>query len=100
MRSPAGASAGILRSIRDDQATLLLSVPLAMEYEAVCQKASHRVAAGLTQRQVNVFLDALIAMAEPVETHFLWPAATPRSERRDGAGGGGQRTSGRVGDVQ
>src|SRR5271156_3785924 len=72
MRSPAGASAGILRSIRDDQATLLLSVPLAMEYEAVCQKASHRVAAGLTQRQVNVFLDVLIALSEPMETHFLW----------------------------
>jgi predicted nucleic acid-binding protein len=63
MRSPAGASAGIVRAVRQKQATLLLSVPLAMEYEAVCQQSDHRLAAGL---------DALIAMAEPVETHFLW----------------------------
>jgi len=29
-------------------------------------------AAGLTQGQVDIFLTALIALAEPVETHFLW----------------------------
>ena len=34
IRSPAGASAAIIRSIRQGQATLLLSVPLALEYEA------------------------------------------------------------------
>lgn len=28
--------------------------------------------AGLTQRQVGIFVDAVLAMAEPVETHFLW----------------------------
>jgi putative PIN family toxin of toxin-antitoxin system len=72
MRSPAGASAAILRSIRRGEAKLLLSVPLAMEYEATCQQADHRLAAGLTQRQVDIFVTAVIAMAEPVETHFLW----------------------------
>ena len=72
MRSPAGASAAILRSIRRGKASLLLSVPLAMEYEAVCQQAEHRLAAGLSQRQVDIFVTAVIAMAEPVETHFLW----------------------------
>ena len=72
MRSPAGASAAILRSIRRGEASLLLSVPLAMEYEAVCQQAEHRLAAGLSQRQVDIFVTAVIAMAEPVETHFLW----------------------------
>jgi putative PIN family toxin of toxin-antitoxin system len=72
MRSPAGASAGILRLIRQGQAALLLSVPLAMEYEEVCQKPSHRSASGLTRREVDAFMDALIAMAVPVETHFLW----------------------------
>jgi putative PIN family toxin of toxin-antitoxin system len=72
LRSPAGASAAILRSIRKGHATLLLSVPLAVEYEAVCRKADHRLAAGLSGRQVDVFVDGVIAMAEPVETHFLW----------------------------
>jgi predicted nucleic acid-binding protein len=45
---------------------------LALEYESVCQKAEHRLAAGLSERQVDIFVTAAIAMAEPVETHFLW----------------------------
>jgi putative PIN family toxin of toxin-antitoxin system len=72
MRSPGGASAAILRSVRKGRVTLLLSVPLALEYEAVCQKSEHRLAAGLNERQVDTFVNAVIAMAEPVETHFLW----------------------------
>lgn len=72
MRSPAGASAVILRSSRQGQAALLLSVPLAMEYESVCRKAEQRLAAGLSERQVDTFVSAVIAMAEPVQTHFLW----------------------------
>src|SRR5438876_9890374 len=72
MRSPTGASAAIVRAIRASRATLLLSVPLAMEYEAVSHKAEHGLAAGLSDEEVDIFLDALIALAEPVETHFLW----------------------------
>lgn len=72
MRSPAGASAALLRSIRQGKATLLLSTPLALEYEAVCLEAEHRLAAGISERQVEVFVTAVIAMAEPVHTHFLW----------------------------
>jgi putative PIN family toxin of toxin-antitoxin system len=72
MRSPSGASAAIIRAVRRGQVTLLLSVPLAMEYEAVCKQAQHRRAAGLSERQVDIFLNAVIAMAEPVKTHFLW----------------------------
>jgi putative PIN family toxin of toxin-antitoxin system len=72
MRSPGGASAAIVRAVRGRQASLLLSVPLAMEYEAVCRRLEHRLEAGLSGRQVEIFLDAIIAMAEPVHTHFLW----------------------------
>jgi putative PIN family toxin of toxin-antitoxin system len=72
MRSPGGASAALIRAVRGAQATLLLSVPLAMEYEAVCRRPEHRMEAGLSGRQVEIFLDAIIAMAEPVRTHFLW----------------------------
>ena len=72
MRSPSGASAAIIRAVRQRQATLLVSVPLAMEYEAVCRRSEHREESGLSVKQVEIFLDAIIAMGEPVRTHFLW----------------------------
>lgn len=72
MRSPTGASAAILRAVRQERATLLLSVPLAVEYEAVCRRSEHRLEAGLSERQAEIFLDAIIAMGEPVLIHFLW----------------------------
>jgi len=72
MRSPGGASAEILRKARQGRVTLLVSVPLAVEYEAVCSETEHRLAAGLSEREVEIFLDAIVAMAEPVKTHFLW----------------------------
>jgi putative PIN family toxin of toxin-antitoxin system len=72
MRSPSGASAAILRSVREGKAEILVSVPLALEYESVCSEADHRLAAGLSERQVGVFVSAVIALAEPVAIHFLW----------------------------
>ena len=72
MRSPSGASAAIIRAVRRRQATLLLSVPLAMEYESVCRRSEHREESGLSGQEVEIFLDAIIAMGEPVRTHFLW----------------------------
>lgn len=51
---------------------MVLNVALAVEYEAVCTRIEHQVAAGLSAADVGIFLDAVIAMAEPVETHFLW----------------------------
>ena len=72
MRSPGGASAAILRAARQGWTTLLVSVPLALEYEAVCCEAEHRLASGLSEREVEVFLTAAVALAKPVETHFLW----------------------------
>ena len=72
MRSASGASAAVVRAVRQRKATLLAIIPLAIEYEAVCRKSEQRLAAGLSDRQVDIFPDAPIAMAEPVETHFLW----------------------------
>jgi putative PIN family toxin of toxin-antitoxin system len=72
MRSPRGASAAILRAARQGRVTLLASVPLALEYEAVVTRAEHRLAAGLTERDAKIFVTAVVAMAEPVTTHFLW----------------------------
>jgi putative PIN family toxin of toxin-antitoxin system len=72
MRSPGGASAAILRTARQGRITLLVSVPLALEYEATCSEPEHQLAAGLSEREVQVFLDAVVAMSDPVKTHFLW----------------------------
>ena len=72
MRSPSGGSAELLRRIDDGRATMLLSVALALEYEAKCMLAEHRLAAGLTALEAGIFVDGLIAMAEPVQSHFRW----------------------------
>ncbi|HTT75883.1 MAG TPA: PIN domain-containing protein [Candidatus Binataceae bacterium] len=72
MRSPRGASAAILRAARRGRPTLLLTVALALEYEATCGQAEHRLASGLSAQEVEIFVNGIIAMAEAVETHFLW----------------------------
>jgi putative PIN family toxin of toxin-antitoxin system len=72
MRSPTGASAALLTAARRSELTMLANVALALEYEATCQLAEHRLAAGLDLDEVGVFIDAVLAMVEPVETHFMW----------------------------
>jgi len=72
MRSPAGASAAILRAAREGRVTILASVALAMEYEAVCSRAEHRLASELSDREVDAFVTAVIALTQPVERRFLW----------------------------
>jgi putative PIN family toxin of toxin-antitoxin system len=72
MRSPTGASAAIVWAARQGHVQLLLSVPLAMEYEAVCLRPRHRLEAGISIREVEIFVNAVIAPAEPVRNHFLW----------------------------
>ena len=72
IRSPAGASAALLLAALNTKVTLCVNVALMLEYEAVCSRAIHRTAAGLTQKEVGIFIDAIAALAEPVETYFLW----------------------------
>ena len=72
MRSPSGASAAIIRKARRGKVALLLCVPVAMEYEAVCARPEHQLAAGLNEQEVRIFVDAVIAIAEPVKIHYLW----------------------------
>jgi putative PIN family toxin of toxin-antitoxin system len=71
-RSPTGASAALLLTALDGLFVLVANVPLVVEYEATCGLAEHQLAAGLNENQVVQFLDALAALVDPVETHFLW----------------------------
>ena len=72
MRSPSGASAAILRLARQGKIVTLANVALALEYEALCLTEDHWRLAGLTFAEAHIFVDAVIAMVEPVESHFMW----------------------------
>ena len=51
---------------------MLANVALALEYEALCLMEDHWRSAGLTSDEASLFVDAVIAMIEPVESHFMW----------------------------
>ncbi len=72
MRSPSGASAGLLDAAAGGRVTLLANVALILEYEAVCKRAEHVAASGLVMSEAELFVDAVAALAMPVESHFVW----------------------------
>ena len=72
VRSPAGVSAELLRQARARVVKPLASVTLAVENLAVCLQDEHELASGLTVAEMGQFLDAVIALAEPVNSWFLW----------------------------
>ena len=72
LRSTRGASAAVLRRIREGQGTMLLSTPLLLEYEAVCKEEAHIEACGLSVAEVDVVLNVLVARAERIETSYRW----------------------------
>ena len=72
MRSPSGASAALLEAAIDGRITMLANVALVLEYEAVCKRGEHLAAAGLDIGQAGLFVDSLVALVEPVDSHFFW----------------------------
>lgn len=72
VRSPAGASAELLRRALQRQVNVLCSVPLFLEYEDVLSREKHLAAAGAQLRDVQNLLDVLAAVVSPVTIQFLW----------------------------
>lgn len=72
MRSPAGASAALMVLLLRRKAVMLLSVSLALEYEAVCMMPVHRMAANASEGDVRNLLNAMMDVVEPVEVHYQW----------------------------
>ncbi len=72
MRSPAGASAALLRAVRAGKLEIVINVPLAMEYEAVCRQGRHVAASGLSPHEVDIYISTVIAMAKATPTYFAW----------------------------
>ena len=82
LRSPQGASAGLVEAALDDRVILLASNALALEYEAVCQRPEHGRAAGLAPAQVEAFLDGLAHIVEPVRIYYDWRGFLPEACRQ------------------
>lgn len=74
IRSDRGASRVLLRSALEQRRglTLLISVPPLVEYEAVMTRPDHLEAAGLSAADVEVLLDGVARVAEPVRLAYLW----------------------------
>ena len=77
LRSDRGASRVLLTQALEGALTLLASVPLMLEYEAVATRAEHLQAAGLSEADVQAVLDALATVMEPVKLAFLWRPLLP-----------------------
>lgn len=72
LRSRGGASWQLVDGALTRRFTLLLSVPLALEYEAVLIREEHRNVHGLSVQEVIEVVNALIRVAESVQIRFLW----------------------------
>jgi len=62
-RSNAGASRQLLQGALARRFTLLLSVPLLLEYEAVLKRPEHLSASGASADDVSAVLDLLASVA-------------------------------------
>ena len=71
-RSRAGAAAEVVRLVRRRELTMVATVALFLEYEAVLTRPEHLARAEMTPAEANRALDVLAAVVEPVEPHFLW----------------------------
>ena len=72
LRSPTGASAALIDRALSGAFTPVLSVALALEYEAACRDPAQRIVSGLSETGVETIVTALCSVAEPVATRFLW----------------------------
>jgi putative PIN family toxin of toxin-antitoxin system len=77
IRSDAGASRYLLVAGLEARFTMLASVPLLIEYQAVMSRREHLAASRMSAADVEVLLDAVAAVVEPVLLDFLWRPALP-----------------------
>jgi putative PIN family toxin of toxin-antitoxin system len=72
IRSPNGASAALVAELIRGRATLLVSVALFLEYEAVCIRPEHWLETGASEDAIRLLLNTLLDMAQPVEIYYQW----------------------------
>jgi putative PIN family toxin of toxin-antitoxin system len=72
LRSPEGASRLWLESVMRREHVLLLSVPLALQYEAVLLRPEHLRVTELSADDTRDVVDALCRVCEQVDLRYLW----------------------------
>jgi predicted nucleic acid-binding protein len=72
VRSDRGASRILLIAALEQRYQRLASVPLMLQYESVLMRAEHLAAAGISAEDVEVLLDAIALVAEPIRISYLW----------------------------
>jgi putative PIN family toxin of toxin-antitoxin system len=77
IRSNRGASRALLVAALEQRYAVVASVPLMLEYESVLTRPEHVVAAGISVADVEVLLDALAAVVEPIRISYLWRPLLP-----------------------
>lgn len=69
-RSRRGASSALLRRTEAGTIRMLCSTALLLEYEAVMRRTMIRKTTGHSLRDAKIIVDALAAVAEPVDVRF------------------------------
>jgi putative PIN family toxin of toxin-antitoxin system len=72
LRSRLGASNRLLALVAEGRCVPLVTAAVFLEYEDVLLRPEHRLATGMSERDVAGFLAAFASAAEPVEVHFMW----------------------------
>jgi putative PIN family toxin of toxin-antitoxin system len=72
VRSDTGASRQLLVAALEGRFEMLLSVALALEYEAVLKRPKQLAASRGTVQQIDKLMSAIIAVARPVHRQFFW----------------------------
>ena len=70
LRSRQGASFRLLELLREEAFEIAISVPLAIEYEAVLTRHAARL--GLRRSEVTTIVDYLCGTGKRQSIHFLW----------------------------
>jgi putative PIN family toxin of toxin-antitoxin system len=70
--SPKGASRRILELVSSNQLIIVLTGPLFLEYEDVLKRPTFLKRKGLTEQDIDDFLDYLASIAETQSVDFLW----------------------------
>ena len=76
-RSRSGASFVLIELVRRERIRMLATPPLFLEYEDVLKRPEQMAVSGLSLADVDIALDALAALIEPVETHLSWRPQLP-----------------------
>ncbi len=72
LRSSVGGSRRWLEVCLKEEVTLLLAVPLVLQYEDVLLREENISAHGLLREEIGELLDGLCSVCAPVELSYLW----------------------------